>query len=143
MRRTTWGAVSVVVILGLALASCNGPSRGSRTQPSSASGFNVILTASPNVVRAANPNSDSDDGGAALVQAKVYDQNGNLVDGATVFFTTNLGVFRQGTEDFLGLAIVTTRGLANAAFVAQDQVGTATIQAVVEDAVYTTQITIF
>ena len=143
MRRTTWGAVSVVVILGLALASCNGPSRGSRTQPSSASGFNVILTASPNVVRAANPNSDSDDGGAALVQAKVYDQNGSLVDGATVFFTTNLGVFRQGTEDFLGLAIVTTRGLANAAFVAQDQVGTATIQAVVEDAVYTTQITIF
>jgi hypothetical protein len=103
----------------------------------------VILTASPNVVRAANPNSDSDDGGAALVQAKVYDQNGNLVDGATVFFTTNLGVFRQGTEDFLGLAVVTTRGLANAAFVAQDQVGTATIQAVVEDAVYTTQITIF
>jgi hypothetical protein len=143
MRRTSWGAVSFVVILGLALASCNGPSRGSRTQPSSASGLNVILTASPNVVRAANPNSDSDDGGAALVQAKVYDQNGNLVDGATVFFTTNLGVFRQGTEDFLGLAIVTTRGLANAAFVAQDQVGTATIQAVVEDAVYTTQITIF
>jgi hypothetical protein len=132
-----------VVILGLAFASCNGPSRGSRTQPSAASGFNVILTASPNVVRAANPNSDSDDGGAALVQAKVYDQNGNLVDGATVFFTTNLGVFRQGTEDFLGLAVVTTRGLANAAFVAQDQVGTATIQAVVEDAVYTTQITIF
>jgi len=143
MRRTSWRAVSFVVILGLALVSCNGPSRGSNTQPSSASGFNVIVTASPNVLRAANPASDNEDGGAALVQAKVYDQSGNLVDGATVFFTTNLGTFRQGDEDFLGVAVVTTRGLASVGFVAQDQVGTATIQAAVEDAVYTTQITIF
>lgn len=143
MRRTSWRAVSFVGILGLALASCGGPSRGSHTQPSSASGFQVILTASPNVVRAANPNSDSDDGGASLVQAKVWDLNGNLVDGATVFFTTNLGTFRQGTEDFLGVAVTTVRGIASVGFVAQDQVGTATIQAAVEDAFVTTQITIF
>jgi hypothetical protein len=132
-----------VVVLGLALASCNGPSRGSTTQPSAASGFNVVLVASPNVVRAANPNSDFEDGGASLVQAKVFDQSGRLVDGATVFFTTNLGTFRQGTEDFLGIAVVTVRGVANAAFVAQDQVGTATVQAAVEDAFATAQITIF
>ena len=145
MRRTSWGAISLVVILGLglALAGCDGPSRGPNTQPSSASGFLIVITTNPNVVRAANPDSDSSDGGASVVQAKVFDRQGNLVDGAEVLFTTTLGVFRQGTEDFVGIGVTTNRGLATVGFVAQDQVGTAIITATVEDASVTTRITIF
>jgi hypothetical protein len=143
MRRTSWRAVSLVVILALALAGCDGPSRGPNTQPSSASGHLIVLTANPNVLRAANPDSTSDDGGAALVQAKVFDRQGNLVDGAVVAFSTTLGTFRQGTTDFLAVAVTTNRGIASIAFVAQDQVGTALITATVEDASVTTKITIF
>jgi hypothetical protein len=130
-----------LVVLLLALAGCSSPNRSS--QVSSANGFLIVITASPNIVRAADPNSDADDGGASQVQAKVYDTNGNLVDGATVFFTTNLGAFRQGTEDFLGLAVTTTRGLASVGFVADDRTGTATVQAAVEDSFASTQIVIF
>jgi hypothetical protein len=145
MRRTSWGAISLVVILGLglAVAGCDGPSRGPNTQPSSASGFLIVITTNPNVVRAANPDSDSADGGASVVQAKVFDRQGNLVDGAIVFFTTTLGTFRVGNEDFLGVPVTTNRGLATVGFVAQDQVGTALITATVEDASVTTRITIF
>jgi hypothetical protein len=145
MRRTSWGAISLVVILGLglAVAGCDGPSRGPNTQPSSASGFLITITTNPNIVRAANPDSTSQDGGASVVQAKVFDRQGNLVDGAEVLFTTTLGVFRVGTQDFVGIGVTTNRGLATVGFVAQDQVGTALITATVEDASVTTRITIF
>ena len=146
MRRTSWGAISLVVILGLglALAGCDGPSRGPNTQPSSASGFLITLTANPNVVRASNPDSDSDAGGASVIQAKVFDRQGNLVDGAEVLFTTTLGSFRDASgAKFVGIFTNTNRGLATVGFVADDQVGTALITATVEDASVTTRITIF
>lgn len=143
MRRTLWRAVSLAVpVLGLALMSCDGPNRGSNTQPSSASGFTVYLTASPNTVRGPLPEGDSQFGGCSQVQAKVVDPQGNLVDGATVLFTTDLGIFRRGTESFVGLFEETTRGFATVGWCSQNERGTATITASVEDAYVTTQITI-
>ena len=79
MRRTPWRAVPLVLVAGLSLLACNGPSRGTNTQPSAASGFNIVVTASPNTVRAADPNSDIEDGGCGQIQAKVFDTSGRLV----------------------------------------------------------------
>ena len=98
MRRMPWGLVLCVLILGAALASCDGPNRGSNTQPSAASGFIVDLVASPNVVRGQTAGSDDEAGGCALVQAKVSDTRGQLVDGAPVDFTTTLCCF-GGTDE--------------------------------------------
>ena len=149
LRRASWGAVAGVLVLPLVLASCDGPSRGSRTQPSAASGFLVQVVASPNVVRAAQTADELgggqalDTGGCAQVQVKVWDTKGDLVDGATVIGTATLGVFRVGTEDLLNFVGTTTRGSLSRTWCAKRERGTAIVTVNVEDATASTQITIF
>jgi hypothetical protein len=144
MRRMPWGLVLCVLILGAALASCDGPNRGSNTQPSSAGGFIVDLVASPNVVRGQTAGSGEEAGGCALVQAKVYDTQGQLIDGADVLFTTTLCCFAGGTEiNVVAISLPTFRGTATVTFCGKRERGTATITAAVEDAFDTVLITVF
>ncbi len=129
MRRTPWRAVSLVLVLSLALMSCDGPNRGANTQPSSVSGFRVNVTATPNVLR------DQD---TAIIQVTVTDPQGRLVDGAFVTVTAS-----PADADRNVAAGVTVRGLFTVTYRVEGfQVGTAIITAVVEDAVATTLITI-
>jgi flavin-binding protein dodecin len=146
MRRTPWGLVLFALIVGVALAGCDGPSRGSSTQPSSPSstGFFLELVASPNVVRGATAGSGEEAGGCSLVQAKVWDRQGQLVDGATVTFTTTLCCFAGATEiNIVGTSGTTLRGTATAVFCGKAERGTAIITAAVEDAFDTVLITVF
>lgn len=145
MRRIPWLAVSLVLGLGLAVAGCDGPSRGTNTQPSAAQGFQIILVASPNVVAAAPANSESEAGGCAQVQAKVFDRVGQLVDGALVTFTASACCFAgPDAADIIGiLGAPTRRGITTVVFCGTDQRGTVIITASVEDAFATTHITVF
>jgi len=144
MRRTSWGLALCVLILGAALTSCDGPNRGSSTQPSAASGFFLDLAASPNVVQGAAPGSGEEAGGCALVQAKVSDIQGNLVDGVDVEFTTSLCCFAGPDEvNIVGTTVTTVRGTANVTFCGKAQRGTANITAAVQDAFDTVLITVF
>ena len=144
MRRTPWGLALCVLILGAALTSCDGPNRGSNTQPSAASGFILDLAASPNVVRGATAGSGEEAGGCSLVQAKVSDVQGNLVDGATVSFTTSLCCFAGPDEvNIVGTTVSTIRGTANVTFCGKAERGTANITAAVQDAFDTVLITVF
>jgi hypothetical protein len=144
MRRTPWGLALCVLILGAVLAGCDGPNRGSSTQPSSASGFIIDLVASPNVVRGSSPGSDLEFGGCSAVQAKVWDTKGNLVDGALVDFTTSLCCFIVGDDDnIVGAAFPTNRGTANITYCPKRERGTAIITATVEDGFDTVLITVF
>ncbi len=95
MRRMPWGLMLCIFLLGVALASCDGPNRSGGTQPSAASGFILDLVASPNVLRGASSGSPASPniGGCALVQAKVSTVKGQLVDGTTVNFATSLCCF--------------------------------------------------
>jgi hypothetical protein len=139
-----WGLVLCVLILGAALASCDGPNRGSNTQPSSASGFIVDLVASPNVVRGQTSGSGEEAGGCALVQAKVYDTKGQLIDGTPVAFTTTLCCFAGPDEvNIVATTVTTFRGTATVVFCGKRERGTATITAAVEDAFDTVLITVF
>lgn len=142
MRRTPWRAISVLVILGLALLSCDGPNRGTNTQPSSTSGYHLVVTASPNTVRGATAGVGEGDGGCALIQFEVFDREGRLVDGVAVAFTTTLGRFKL-PDDKVGGTLITSRGVATAGWCAKGERGTATITASAEDAFATTTITIF
>ncbi|MGH7318621.1 MAG: hypothetical protein ACRELA_03195 [Candidatus Rokuibacteriota bacterium] len=129
MRRTPWRAVSLVLVLSLALMSCDGPNRGANTQPSSVSGFLVVVTATPNVLR----NEDT-----AVITVTVTDRQGRLVDGATVTVTASPA--DAGVNTVVG---VTTRGFFTTTYRVENvPPGTAIITAVVEDAVATTLITI-
>ena len=145
MRRTPWRAVSLMLALGLALVSCDGPNRGSATQPSAASGLSLVVTASPNTVPA-------DGKSTAIVQVKVFDTRGNLVDGATVNLSASKGTITvapgtaggQGTAGSVASTSgTTTRGVLSATFTAGLVPGTAIITATVEDATATTLITLF
>ena len=142
MRRTPWRAWLLVLVGSFVVIACDGPNRGSRTQPSSASGFNIVVTASPNTVRGRTTGSGSAFGGCATVEAKVFDVNGNLIDGATVSLTTTLGIFRVGTDSFVGVTGTTVRGFIRFTYCSLDERGTSTITASVEDAFATTVITI-
>ena len=133
MRRTPWRAVSFVLILGLALWSCNGPNRGTNTQPSAASGFNLVVTASPNTIPA--------DGGTSTIQVKVYDTHGQLVDGAFVTITAS-----PASDDANTASGTTTRGVFTTSYhskVGSTRGGTVIITASVQDAYATTLITLF
>ena len=146
MRSALWRAIPLVLVLILALAGCSGPTRGD-TQPSSASGLNLMVAASPNVLRAGTTAAGgSTTGGCAIVQAKVFDTNGQLVTGATVTMTSTLGQFQSspGTT-FVGSVSATTtaQGVFTAVLCAQAVTGTAIVTASVEDAFATTNITIF
>ena len=142
MRRTPWELVLCVLIFGAALASCDGPSRGSNTQPSAASGFSIALTASPNVVQGTTAGSGLDTGGCSQIQV-VVTQAGTLVDGVEVIGSTTLGVFRVGTADFLGFIGTTTRGTLTRIWCAKAQRGTSIITVNVEEATATVLITIY
>jgi hypothetical protein len=142
MRRTSWRIVSLVVVLSLSLLSCDGPSRGTNTQPSAASGFLIVVTASPNVIRGEDPDREGT-GGCSTVQVKVSDRTGRLVDGAQVRVTTSLGRFViADDDDIVSFSAFTTRGLVSAAFCARESSGTAIITANVEDAFATTTVTL-
>jgi uncharacterized protein YfaS (alpha-2-macroglobulin family) len=113
----------------LALLSCDGPNRGPNTQPSAASGFLITVTATPNVLR---------DGDTAVIQVKVSDRQGRLVDGAFVTVTAS-----PADEDSNVASGFTTRGFFTVTYRIEGfQTGTAIITATVEDAVATTLITI-
>ena len=144
MRRMPWGLVLCVLILGVALASCNGPNRGSNTQPSSVSGLTLDLTASPNVVRGQTAGSGEEAGGCSLVQAKVWNTTGALVDNVDVSFTTTLCCFAGATEINIVAATRTTIfGTTNITFCGTAARGTAIITAAAEDAFDTVLITVF
>ena len=130
MRRMPWALMVCVLILGAALASCDGPNRGSSTQPSAASGLMMDLVASPNTLRV---------GGCGIVQAKVSDTNGNLVDGVQVAFTAS----PAGNAALGSTTATTTRGTATVTFCAGSTVGTVIVTGTVEDAFDTVLITVF
>lgn len=142
MRSTSWRIVSLVLVLSLALLSCDGPNRGTNTQPSAASGFQLVVTVSPNVLRAETGEEGS--GGCGTIQVKVSDLQGRLVDGALVRVTTSLGRFViLDDDDIVSFSAFTVRGLVSQAFCARQARGTAIITASVEDAFATTTVTIF
>jgi len=139
MQSAPWRAVPLALVLVLALWSCDGPNRGTHTQPSSSSGLNVIVTASPNTIPS--------NGGSSTIQVKVFDTNGQLVDGALVVVTAS-----PASDAAFKATGTTTRGIFVATFHAQQtavgaqiqsQPGTVIITATVEDAVATTLITLF
>jgi hypothetical protein len=130
MRRMPWALMLCVLVLGAALASCDGPNRGGGTQPSAVSGLIMDLVASPNTLRP---------GGCGIIQAKVSDTKGNLVDGVQVTFATSPGRVALGTTT----AATTTRGIATVTFCAGTGVGTDIVTAAAEDAFDTVLITIF
>jgi hypothetical protein len=142
MRRTPWGLVLCALIAGAALASCDGPNRGTTTQPSAVSGLSLHVTASPNVVRGATPGSTSADGGCAQVQV-IVNRFGVLVDGTVVTVATTLGVFKEGQEQLVGQQLPTIHGVATFFWCAKDTRGTATITATAEEATDAVLITIF
>ena len=149
MRSALWRAIPLVLVLILALAGCNGPSRGTHTNPSSASGFNIVVTASPNVLRAGTTSAGttaaggSATGGCAIVQANVFNTNGQLVTGATVTITSTLGQFSSPSTGSAVNGPTTAQGLFTAVLCAQTITGTAIVTASVENAFATTNITIF
>jgi hypothetical protein len=144
MRRMPWRLMLCVLLLGVALASCDGPNRGSNTQPSSASGLILQLVASPNVVRGQTAGSGEEAGGCALVQAKVSNTNGQIVSGVDVVFTTTLCCFAGADEvNVVGVTVPTLRGVATVTFCGKRERGTATITAAADDAFATTLITVF
>ena len=142
MRRTPWGFSLCVLALGAALAGCDGPSRGSNTQPTAVSGFSLKVSASPNVVRGVTAGSEQDTGGCSQIQVTVL-KGAQLVDGAEVVGSATLGVFRVGTTDFLNFSGTTTRGTLTRTWCAKSERGTALITVNVEDASDTVLITIF
>jgi hypothetical protein len=144
MRRTYWGLVLCVLIVGVTLAGCDGPSRGSNTQPSSVSGLILDLSASPNVIRGQTAGSGDEAGGCSLVQAKVWDTQGQLVDNVPVSFTTSLCCFAGPDEiNIVGTTVTTNFGTANVVFCGKRERGTAIITAVAEDGFDTVLITVF
>lgn len=149
MRRMPWGLMLCILLLGVALASCDGPNRGSNTQPSSGSGFILDLVASPNVLRGAVAGSPASPniGGCALVQAKVSTTKGELVDGTTVNFAASLCCFSDTATSAAGVTqvnvVTTNRGVATVTFCATTDRGTATITASAEDAFDSVLITVF
>ena len=142
MRRMPWGPMLCVLLLGAALASCDGPNRGSNTQPSAVSGFSLAVTSSPNVVRGTISGSDQETGGCSQIQV-IVSKSGVLVDGAEVFGSATLGVFVQGTEESLNFTGLTTRGTLTRTWCAKSERGTAMITVNVEDASDTVLVTIF
>jgi len=98
-----------------------------------ASGFDVI-----------EAGSGEEAGGCALVQAKVSNTNGQLVDGMPVQFTTTLCCFAVPDEvNIVGTTVVTTRGTATVTYCGKRERGTATITAAAEDAFDTVLISVF
>lgn len=144
MRKMPWRAITTLLVAWffLVAGSCSGPSRD---QPvSSASGFQIFVTADPNTVRA-QPTAGAvagEQSGCSIITAKVF-RNGQLVDGASVTFTKSLGRFAVGDEEFDAVTVETVNGLATAVLCAKGQVGTSLVTATVEDASDTVIVTFF
>ena len=147
MRRMPWGPMLCVLVLCPALAGCDGPNRGFNTQPSAASGLILDLVASPNTVPGARAGSTAAPlvGGCSLVQAKVSNTQGQLVDGALVRFATTLCCFTDSPTSATAFSQTetTVRGAATVTFCGTTDRGTSTITASVEDAFDTVLITVF
>ena len=147
MRRMPWGLMLCILLLGMALTSCDGPNRGYGSQPSAAGGFILDLVASPNTLPGARAGSAASPtiGGCALVQAKVSTVQGQLVDGTLVNFASTLCCFSDTATSAVGVSAfaTTTRGTATVTFCATTDRGTATITASAEDAFDSVLITVF
>ena len=143
MRTTLYRAVSMVFVVGLALMACNGPSRSQN--PSSASGFRIEATISPNVLRGATAGTNETQGGCGAVQVTVVDVNGRFVDGALVLVTTTLGRFPATStrQESVGVSGTTLRGVYTDVLCAKAERGTGILTATVENAVGTTTFTVF
>ena len=143
MRPMPWRAIASVVVAWffLVAGSCSGPAR--KQSVSSASGFSIFVTADPNTIRAIPPGSDAGVGGCSAITVKVFNANGQLVDGATVSVSGTLGTFDPTGGDLGATTATTVNGLATVFFCALSDRGTALIIAVVEDASGSVIVTIF
>ncbi len=144
MRRARLQAGWLVCGVCLALiAGCYGPNRSQN--PSSASGFNITLSISPNALRGATPATGEAQGGCGNVLAKVFDHNGRLVDGTTVTLTTTLGRFPGSAAgvEFVAVSGPTVRGIFDFPLCAKAERGTGIVTATAEDAVATVLFTVF
>ncbi len=133
----------MVFVVGLALIGCNGPNRSQN--PSSPSGFNITVSISPNVLRGATAGTNETQGGCGTVTVTVFDVNGRLVDGASVFVSTTLGRFPPSStrQESVAISGTTTRGVFTDVLCAKAERGTGTITATTEDAVATVLFTVF
>ena len=143
MRRTLWRVVSLVFVVGLALIACDGPNRSQ--SPSSASGFILEVTISPNTLRGATPGTDEAQGACGAVQVTVVDVRGRFVDGAQVVVTTTLGRFpaTSARQEAVGVGGFTTRGVYTDVLCAKAERGTGILTATAENAVATATFTVF
>ena len=143
MRRTLWRVVSLVFVVGLALIACDGPNRSQ--SPSSASGFILEVTISPNVLRGATPGTNEAQGACGAVQVTVVDVHGRFVDGAQVRVTTTLGRFpaTSARQEAVGVGGFTTRGVYTDVLCAKAERGTGILTAIAENAVATAIFTVF
>ena len=134
----------IVIVLGLAACSGRGPS--SSNSVSSASGFSLFLSVTPNSVPTVQPGNEADKGGCATLTAKLFDSQGRLVDGGLVLFNTTLGVFpkQQGEdEDAVARSQFTALGIATEVICATTVKGTAIVSSTVEDAHTSVLLTMF
>ena len=143
MRRTLWRAISVVFVVVVALVGCNGPNRSQ--QPSSASGFNIDVQISPNVLRGATAGTNESQGGCGTVTATVFDTNGRVIDGALVFLSTTLGRFPPTStrQESVAVSGFTVRGVYTDALCAKAERGTGSVTGTVENATSTALFTVF
>ena len=143
MRRTLWRVVSLLFVVGLALIACDGPNRSQ--SPSSASGFILEVTISPNVLRGATPGTNEAQGACGAVQVTVVDVHGRFVDGAQVRVTTTLGRFppTPDRQEAVGVGGFTTRGVYTDVLCAKAERGTGILTATAENAVATATFTVF
>ena len=143
MRRTLWRVVSLVFVVGLALIACDGPNRSQ--SPSSASGFILEVTISPNALRGATPGTNEAQGACGAVQVTVVDVHGRFVDGAQVRVTTTLGRFpaTSARQEAVGVGGFTTRGVYTDVLCAKAERGTGILTATAENAVATATFTVF
>jgi len=127
----------------VALVGCNGPNRSQ--QPSSASGFNIDVQISPNVLRGATAGTNEAQGGCGTVTATVFDTNGRVIDGALVTLSTTLGRFPATStrQESVGVFGFTTRGVYTDVLCAKAERGTGTLTASVENAVAAALFTVF
>lgn len=143
MRRTLWRAVPLLFVVGLVLIACDGPNRSQ--SPSSASGFILEVTISPNALRGATPGTNEAQGACGAVQVTVVDVHGRFVDGASVVVTTTLGRFppTPARQESVGVGGFTTRGVYTDVLCAKAERGTGILTATVENAVATATFTVF
>ncbi len=143
MRRTLWRAVPLLFVVGLVLIACDGPNRSQ--SPSSASGFIVEVTISPNALRGATAATNETQGGCGAVQVTVVDTHGRFVDGVLVLVTTTLGRFppTSARQESVGVSGFTTRGVYSDVLCAKAERGTGILTATAENAVGSATFTVF